>query len=513
MSVSRTKRTLQNSKVSLILFLIQILVGFYSRKVFLDYLGDEVIGLNTTLGNILSFLNLAELGIGVAMATSLYKPLHDDDHEAIINIITMQGILYRRIAIILCVLSIPVLIALPFVFPGTQCGLVYVYVAYTVFLSGSLFSYLWNYRQVLIEADQKGFKLMPWIHGVRYAKIFLQMSLLLLTPLGIWGWIGVEFVGNVITVFVINHVIQKEYPWLRKSKEDTKALMQRYKIQLTKTKQMFMHKIGGFVLYQTSPLIIYAFVTLETVTYYGNYIMIIGYCTSFLSVIFGNMTASIGNLIADNDKRHTMDVFWELFTSRIWIGGIMCFAIYIFIGPFIMTWIGEKYILSESTLLLLVLYTFIQISRSVIESYKDAYQLFGDIWAPIIEACINLGASILFGYLWGLNGVLMGVNLSLIIIILIWKPYYIFRHGLQSSVIWYYAQYVLHLVILLIGAIFTKYLMGLWGTVEANILITGGVCAFGLIVFILATYAMLLACTNGMRAFTTRVKNILKHQF
>ena len=79
MEGSRTKRTIQNSQMSLLLFLIQVLIGFYSRKVFLDHLGDEVIGLNTTLGNILGFLNLAELGIGIAMATSLYQPIHDQD--------------------------------------------------------------------------------------------------------------------------------------------------------------------------------------------------------------------------------------------------------------------------------------------------------------------------------------------------------------------------------------------------------------------------------------------------
>ena len=55
MAVSRTKRTIQNSTTSLTLFLIQVFVGFYSRKIFLDALGDELLGLNTTLGNILSF--------------------------------------------------------------------------------------------------------------------------------------------------------------------------------------------------------------------------------------------------------------------------------------------------------------------------------------------------------------------------------------------------------------------------------------------------------------------------
>ena len=258
MPVSRTKRTIQNSKVSLILFLIQIFVGFYSRKIFLGYLGDEVIGLNTTLGNILSFLNLAELGIGIAMATSLYKPLHDNNQKSIIDILTVQGILYQRIAILLCVLSIPVLIALPFIFPNVECGIMYVYIAYIVFLSGSIFSYLWNYRQILIQADQKSYKLAPWTNGVRFAKIFLQIPLLIYTPLGIWGWISVEFAGNIISVFVINNIIRKEYPWLHQSKESAKVLLEKHKILLKKTKQLFVHKIGGFVLTQTSPLIIYA---------------------------------------------------------------------------------------------------------------------------------------------------------------------------------------------------------------------------------------------------------------
>ena len=512
MPISRTKRTIQNSKVSLILFLIQILVGFYSRKIFLHYLGDEVIGLNTTLGNILSFLNLAELGIGIAMATSLYKPIHDEDHDAIIDIITVQGILYRRIAFILCILSIPVLIALPFIFSSVECSIIYVYIAYIVFLSGSLFSYLWNYRQVLIEADQKRFLLDPWINAVRFSKIFLQIALLLFTPFGIWGWIGAEFVGNVVNIFVINYVMKKEYPWLKKSKESVKSLLERHHGLLTKTKQLFVHKIGGYVLNQTSPLVIYACVSLEMVTYYGNYMILIGYCSTLLNVVFGSMGASIGNLIADNNKQHTLDVFGELFTSRIWISGIACFTLYITIGPFISLWIGSKYLLSDSTLLLLLVSLFIRLSRTVIESFKDAYQLFGDVWAPIVESFLNLGGSILFGYLWGLNGVLIGVNLSLIIIVLLWKPYYTFHYGMKSSVTPYFIQYTGHLTILIGGAIFSKYIMGMTNFNENNIIAISIEILLGLLSYIAITYTLLMIFTKGMRKFTIRLKNILKQK-
>ncbi len=512
MPESRTKRTIQNSKVSLILFVIQIFVGFYSRKIFLEYLGDEVIGLNTTLGNILSFLNLAELGIGIAMATSLYKPIHDEDHNAIVDIITVQGILYRRIALILCCLSIPVLIALPFIFPNIKCGIIYVYVAYFVFLSGSLFSYLWNYRQVLIQADQKNYKLDPWINAVRFIKIFLQIAILSFTPFGIWGWIGAEFAGNVVCVFAINHVMKKEYPWLHQSTESAKVLLQRHNILLTKTKQLFVHKISGFVLTQTSPLVIYAFVSLTMVTYYSNYMILIGYCTTLLNVISSGMGASIGNLIAENNKHHTLEVFWELFSSRIWITGVACFALYIIIGPFITLWIGSKYLLSESTLLLLIVLMFIRISRTVIDSFREAYQLFGDIWAPIIESFINLGGSILFGYLWGLNGVLLGVNLSLIVIVLLWKPYYTFRYGLKSSVIPYLIQYAIHLAVLLAGAIIAKFAMSQVYYREDNFITTGLAIIIGLSIYIITTFGLLYFCTKGMRMFTIRIKNILTHK-
>ncbi len=512
MAVSRTQRTIQNSKVSLILFLIQIFVGFYSRKIFLEYLGDEIIGLNTTLGNILSFLNLAELGIGIAMATSLYKPIHDENQDAIVDILTVQGILYKRIALLLCGMSIPVLIALSLIFPSVECGIIYVYVAYIVFLSGSIFSYLWNYRQVLIQADQKNYKLDPWINAVRFAKVFLQIALLLYTPFGIWGWIFAEFVGNVASVFAINYVMKREYPWLQKSKEPVKILLQRHRSLLTKTKQLFVHKIGGFVLTQTSPLVIYAFVSLTMVTYYGNYMILIGYCSTLLNVIFSGMGASIGNLVSDNNKRHTMEVFWELFTSRIWIAGIACFALYIIIGPFITLWIGSKYLLGESTLLLLLLTMFIRISRTVIDSFREAYQLFGDIWAPIVEACLNLGGSILFGYLWGLNGVLMGVNLSLIIIILVWKPYYTFRYGMKSPVLPYYIQYTLHVIVLLAGAMIAKFAMRQFNKDENNLIMTGITIIIGLLIYIITTYAILYSCTKGMRNFTIRIRNILAHR-
>lgn len=512
-TASRTKRTIQNSTTSLLLYLIQIIVGFYSRKIFLDYLGDEILGINTMLGNILNFLNLAELGIGIAMATSLYKPIQTKDETTICEIISVQGYLYKQIAKFLCFISIIILICIPFLFPRTECGFLYIYIAYGVFLWGTLASYLWNYRQILISADQKEFKLNPWKHTSRYIKIVLQIICLTILNLGIWSWIALELTDSIIVIFIINFIIKKEYPWLQTSNKVGKQLLSKYKYLITMTKQLFIHKISLFVLEQTAPWIIYAYVSISMVTYYGNYMMIIGYSVTLLNVIFEGMGASIGNLVSEGNKLHTLNVFWELFSSRIWISGIACFAIYIFIEPFISMWIGTKYVLGEETLLLLLIGMYIRLTRSVVDSFKLAYQLFADIWAPIVEACINLGCSILFGYWWGLNGIILGSNLSLFIIVLLWKPYYTFKRGLKTSWINYYIQYAYHTLLLIGCGIVSIFIIQNIIQKPNNHLQIISSSIFTVVIFIILSFTLLYTSTKGMKNFTYRIRQLISSNF
>ena len=508
--VSRTKRVLQNSKMSLFLFLAQLIIGFLTRKIFLDYLGAEVLGLNTTLGNILGFLNLAELGIGMAMATSLYKPLHDGDYETICEIISVQGLLYKRIALFLASSSLLVMLFFPFFYDGIECGFLYAYIAFVVFLSGSLSSYIWNYRVTLISADQKNFKIMPWIQGVRYAKIGFQVFSLVVIHWGIWGWILWEFIYNIAAVLVVNYVIKKEYPWLHEAPLSSNELLKKYRHLLTKTKQLFVHKLSAFVLYQTPPLIISMFVSLSMVTYYGNYMLIIGYISSLLNTIFSSMGASIGNLIAEKNCQHTIDVFWELLSSRIWFVGIACFGMYLFMTPLISWWLGPQYILPDITFILILIGAFVSLSRSIVDSFKDAFQLFGDVGAPVAEAVINLGASLCFGYLWGLNGILLGSNLSLIIIVLLWKPYYLFRYGLKISCWNYYLQYAL-LLFILISCVFVSQTIS-FSTEHTDNIMDALYKVPSFIVFSVLSFLLFSLTMSGMRRFSKRIIRILFHR-
>ena len=46
-------------------------------------------------------------------------------------------------------------------------------------------------------------------------------------------------------------------------------------------------------------------------------------------------------------------------------------------------------------------------------------------------AILNLGLSVCLGYFWSLNGIVLGIIFSQIIIILIWKPYFLFVKGMK----------------------------------------------------------------------------------
>lgn len=101
MRESRTKKSLKNAQVNLIFYFITLALSFFSRKIFLDYLGAEFIGLTGTLQNLLGFLNLADLGIGASIGYVLYKPIFEKDEKKINEIISVFGFLYRRIGLII----------------------------------------------------------------------------------------------------------------------------------------------------------------------------------------------------------------------------------------------------------------------------------------------------------------------------------------------------------------------------------------------------------------------------
>lgn len=404
-------------------------------------------GLNTTASNILQFLNLAELGIGMAVGFSLYKPIFNNDYEEISNIITLQGYLYKKIARTIIICSAIVMLFFPLIFEKINLPLWYAYASFIVLLFSALLGYYFNYQQIILSSAQMDYAIQYSYRSWNIIKVIVQIVLLSFLDFPYYWWLFTEVLFSIIASISLRLCVKKKFPKLKESEEPYKNLKKRYNTIIHKIKQVFIHRIGAFALTQTSPLIIYAYLSLSTVTLYGNYMIIVSGIQSLCNAVFNSIGAGVGNLVVEGDKKRIYKVFAELYSVRFFIGVLLTFVFIISVQPLLSLWLGSEYKLHLSTITIMSLTMFITITRNTVDLFINAYGIFQDIWAPIIEAALNVILSILLGYFYGLNGILLGVLISQTLIILLWKPYFLFQYGMRISIIPYLLMWLKHITI------------------------------------------------------------------
>lgn len=509
---NRTQKGLKNSYVALIYYVLSILLGFISRKVFIVHLGADLLGLNTTAQNLLGFLNLAELGIGSAIAFTLYRPLAVNDKPQVNEIVTRQGWLYKKIANVVVVGAVILSCFFPWIFANTGLPLWYAYASFGVYLYSSLLTYYVNFKQIVLSANQEEYKITYSYKFVLLFQLLFQIIAISYFPHPYLWWLVIQFTFSSIAAISLNRVIRRDYPYLRIKLSEGKALSRKYPIIIKKVKQLFVHKISGFVLTQTSPLIIYAYTTLRDVALYGNYMLIINNVTYMFTSVFNGVTAGVGNLVAEGDNKKIMNLFQELFSARFFLATIFIFTLYKMIDPFIVLWLGEDFVMSKSTLIVMLGIMYIMMTRTTIDAYISAYGLYQDIYAPVIEACLNLGLSILLGMFYGITGILSGSLISMIIIVLLWKPYFVFTRAFKEKLTVYVNMYLKHISCFIVSAMVASFLLNYLLITPTNFLYWAIDALIVVVVFALILFMSMMLFTTGMGFFYKRVLFITKRK-
>ena len=500
----RVHKSILNAEVNLLFYFLSLFLAFFSRKIFLENLGDEFIGLTGTLANILGYLNLAELGIGTSISYFLYKPLQSGDHASINDIMSVFGYLYRCIGLAILLLGIVVSLFFPWIFSGEDVSIGLAFFTFFSLLGSSLIGYFINYRQILLSADQKNYVVAACTQTVGIIKTVLQI-LLALHYANPYVWVGVEFLFGVIICIVLNIAISRSYPWLHCDKSQGRHLLRKYPDILSKTRQVFVHKLKFFILGKSDELFIFAFVSLKMVAYYNNYMMIIGKLTTMFIMAIGSVGAGVGNLIAEGNHANTMKVFWELSAVRYFITAVVVCSLYCFIEPFVALWLGPQYILPRSTLVLLLAYFYINISHGAVDSFIYGLGLYADTWSAWAELAINLSITIVAGYLIGIDGILLGKVVSTLLIAVFWKPYYLFTAGLgESYALYWRGTLPYHLAFLVSTTATILFLDHFFPTPPSSYLSWVVYCSAGLAVLLASLVPLYLLLAPGSRDLLAR---------
>ena len=204
----RIKTVYINSIVALIAQICQVILGFITRKVFIDYLGVEYLGYNSVFANILQMLNLADLGIGVAITSYLYKPLAENDNKRIIAIMHIYKKLYSIIGFIVLGFGLVVSVSLKTLIPDANCGIWYLRLLFYINLIGTVSTYFLAYKRTLLIADQKSYLTNIVDTATYFLFSFIQLLLLIITPNYII-YLSFNIAKNIISNIIVSLKVDK----------------------------------------------------------------------------------------------------------------------------------------------------------------------------------------------------------------------------------------------------------------------------------------------------------------
>ena len=454
---NRQDRVIRNVSAQMIASLIQSVAGFYSRKVFLDCLGQDLLGLNSLLTSIIGMLSLAELGISEAINFSLYAPLAKDDKEQVASIMQLYRRLYSIIGIVVAVLGI---IVFPFldVLVESTVPMETVYWAFGLFLVGSVSSYYVAYKRSLIIADQQDY-IVTNVDTIAQLILTAAEIAVLLATRSFFLYLVLKIVIPLLRNIYLSLLADKHYPYA--NKKNTHPLTKEYKTQLTgNIKAMFTIRIAGFCVSGTDNMLLSGFVDLAAVAIYNNYVTVINMLNKTFNMVFSKAISVIGNYLVLNGKKNSYTLFKRIFFANFVIASYTTIGITVVCNTVITAWLGVDQIWGIGITALLAYNNYARYILQTCESFRSAAGLYSPKpfvkFLAFFEGILNLVASVTLVWIMDndVAAIFLGTCISTVVstIAVPWIVYrFLFKRPLREF-FWLYFKYFFVMLVALVGS-------------------------------------------------------------
>ncbi|NLT14589.1 MAG: sugar translocase, partial [Clostridiales bacterium] len=213
-NASRTEKSLLNVLTGVFGQMLSFVLSFVIRTVFIHTLGELYLGLNGLFTNILSVLNLAELGLGTAIVIELYRTVEKKDEEKTGQYLLFYRKAYRLIGAVILAAG---LCLTPFlqhlIKDNASLGLINYRLVFLLYLGNTVFSYfLFAYRQSVLQANQAEYKARLITYAFKVLEMILQIIFLLCFK-NIYIYLIIPLVLGCVSTVVKGVLIGKWYPF------------------------------------------------------------------------------------------------------------------------------------------------------------------------------------------------------------------------------------------------------------------------------------------------------------
>lgn len=453
MNSSRTANSLKNIVFGVGYQILSIILAFVNRSVFIYTLGVSYLGISSLFTEILSMLSMADLGFGVALTYSMYKPLADKDYDRLAGLTNLYAKVYHSIAAVVFIAGIAIV---PFLdnIVNLKHPIAHIKLYYFLYLLNTIASYLVIYKTSILDADQKDYVLNKYrsIFGVLQT---IFMTLFLWFTHSFFIYLLIQIIFTYGQNFYSSHIAEKEYPFINKKvrlpiSEVRKIFLNLYSV--------FIYKISYVMLNATDNTIISIFIGTNMVGYYSNYSMLTTRIISIMNAIFYAFTSSIGNLVVteNSKKRYSSFLGIQSLSLVLAIFCVMCVAL--LTQDFIYVWLGSKYLLSEKVFIAILINLYLQIILFPIWTFREATGLYLKTkYIMLLCAIINIILSVSLAHPLGISGVLISSAIARLATYFWFEPIYLFKKYFSSSSRKYFEEIVKNIFFLIVGiSIFGK---------------------------------------------------------
>ena len=412
--MTRTEAVIKNSLWGVINKVVNMLLNFASRTIFIYFLGVTYLGVSGLYSEILAMLSLTELGFGTALLVAMYKPIADNDRERVLQLLDFYKKTYRVIALIIASVGIALVPFLQYIVKGADSlTLQNLRLYFIIYLANTVIGYFVSYKFCYVNALQKNYMAANFTLITNIVTIVVQCVAI---------WITKSFLAYLLTQtilltaskFVKALYFNKKFPIL-KERPDRPLTKEEQKPIYKEVKNLAIHQFSTVAIHSTDNIIISTLTGLgvTAVGLVSNYTLLINAVTGFIVIFFSALITSFGNLVSTSTTEHYRKTFLDLNFINFWLYGFSSIAFLVLVPPFITLWLGAEYLIDNASFILIVLNAYLLGQFLVYNNARGVKGNFGkDKWLSLSEALINLIVSVICAYYLGLVGVYIGTIAS-----------------------------------------------------------------------------------------------------
>ena len=455
MSTSK-KLVVYNSIAGLSYQVIVLILQFIERKIFISFLGVEILGINSSLTAIIAVASLAEGGMGSAIIYHLYKPLKDDDYHSASSLLGVYRRIYHLISLGIMILSLCCIPFLGVFLSGVQIN-INVYIYFILIAINTAASYLISYKRCIFTADRKDY-LCKVVDGATFTVFTVLKIISVLIFRSFVIYLLVAVLQTVCSNFIIQLLCSKRYPQITKSEFE----IEKFKKLLPEFKDLFAGQLVAYLFNSSDSIIISSFVSTVSVGLLSGYTMVTKSVKILILSIFGSFGSIIGRVVASTiEKDIKRENAFRMYCFSIYlISTVILIPEYVLLQDFVRNIWGTDYIMPNMIVLLLIAEQYITLIQDPCGVYIVANGEFKKCRnADAVAAITNIVSSLILVQYWGIEGVLIGTIISRIFQWLV-KAYYVNISSLKRG-LYGLLKYWLNNLYKLLCAIFALFI-SLW---------------------------------------------------